>query len=634
MSGSMPDNTKPNARIETEYIPDPALLGVKDKKKAVRSIVQALLLIALILLLISSLIDYPVYKPYRSAMEQAPGSVDNGFIAISYFGVARSADETLISVSKMQEHLEALKASGYVTIDQQDLLDYYEKGTPLPERALFLLYEDGRRDTAIFAQPVLEQLNYCATILTYANNLDKRGTKFLRAEDLKLLDRGSFWNTGTNGYRLSYINVFDRYDRYLGEMTAPEFSFMAKYLGRNYNHYLMDFIRDENNVPLESYLAMTERVNAEYALMKETYEKELDYFLQLYVLMHSNTGQFATNDRVSAVNEAALRATFAANFNREGLCLNSADTDKYDLTRMQPQAYWSTNHLLMRCWDDTGLAMAFVTGDEKRSSQWTLLSGACEHKLDKLILTSLPSADGAVRLDQSATYADIELNVRLTGNKLGTQRVFLRADEARRDYLCVEVRDDVLYVYQGAGGTETEIFSIGLNELYGTKYQSIYQNSEEARKAAMQAKKNYGDSTLENAIIINELKDEVTSAGDGEYVPTLDLRTAGDTRLKIILQGNKLTVKCNEITAIDNMAVSCPSWGYVFLGSRSGSIVGGYSQRNLADDVYDAVFEELKLTTLDRETVLYDYLPGDMELVGLRVKETWDSIVDWVIDNL
>ena len=629
MSGSMPDNMEHKTRLEDEYIPDPALLSVKDKKKAVRSIVQGLVLLALVLLLVSSLIDYPVYKPYQSAVELVPRNADNGFIAISYFGVARSADETLISVSKMQEHLEALKASGYVTIDQQDLFDYYNKGTPLPERALFLLYEDGRRDTAIFAQPVLEQLNFCATILTYANNLDKRGTKFLRTDDLKLLDRGSFWNTGTNGYRLSYINVFDRYNRYLGEMTAAEFSLMAKYLGRDYNHYLMDFIRDGNDVPLESYSAMTQRVNEDYALMKETYERELGYLPRLYVLMHSNTGQFATNDRVSGINEIALRASFEANFNREGFCLNRADTDKFDLTRMQPQAYWSTNHLLMRCWDDTGLAMSFVTGDEKRNAQWTLLNGACEHKLDKLVLTSLPSADGTVRLDQSATLADFEMNVRLTGNKLGTQRVFLRADEARQDYLCVEIRDDVLYIYEGAAGEETEIFSIALNKLYGVEYQSYYENSEEARKAAVDAKKNYGESTLENAIIINSLEEEKTSAGEEAYIPALDLRTAGDTRLRIIMQGNKLTVACNDVAAVEEMAVNCPSWGYVFLGARSGSTVGGYSQRNLADDVYDAVFEELKLTTLDGKTVLYNYLPNDAELAGLRAKETWNSI-----DNL
>ena len=632
----MPENQNDHSRDMMEYIPDPALQGVKDRKKAIRSVVQALFLISLVLLYISTIIDYPKYKPYdhQNATAAAPVGADNGFISVSYFGVARATNETLISVEKMQEHLQALKDSGYVTITQEDIFDYYENGTPLPERALFLFYEDGRRDTAIFAQPVLEDLNYCATILTYANNLDQHGTKFLKTEDIKLLDRGSFWETGTNGYRLSYINVFDRYDRYLGEMTASEFSVMAKYLGRNYNHYLMDFIRDENDVPLESYSGMSERINADYSLMRETYDKELGFLPPLYVLMHSNTGKFATNDRVSGVNELALRATFHANFNREGFCLNRSETDPYDLTRMQPQSYWSTNHLLMRCWYDTNLPMAFVTGDERRNVQWSLINGACEHKLDRLILTSLPSGDGTVRLDQSGTYADFELNVRLLGNKLGTQRVFLRADEDRQNYVCVEIRDDVLYIYSAAGGGENELFSISLDELYGTEFQTLAENSEEARKAAMDAKKHYGESTVENAIIVNDLEKENVAESEEDYIPTLDLRTAGDTKLKIRMNGSAITVSCNGYTAVENMEVPCPSWGYVFLGSRCGSTEGGYSQRNLADDVYDAVFNELKITTLDNNTVLYDYLPAKSELARMRAKDTWNGMVDWFIDNL
>lgn len=631
----MPDNTENKFDLEQEYIPDPALQRIKDKKKAIRSVVQALFLISLILLYVSTIIDYPKYSPYQQRSAQAaPTGADNGFISISYFGVARSANETLISVSKMQEHLQALKDSGYVTVKQEDIFDYYEKGTPLPERALFLFYEDGRRDTAIFAQPVLEELNYCATILTYANNLDQHGTKFLKTADLKLLDRGSFWETGTNGYRLAYINVFDRYGRYLGEMTASEFSVMAKYLGRNYNHYLMDFIRDENDVPLESYSGMSERVNSDYSLMKKTYEKEIGYLPPLYVLMHSNTGKFASNERVSGVNELALRATFHGNFNREGFCLNRAETDPYDLTRMQPQAYWSTNHLLMRCWYDTGLPMAFVTGDERRSSQWTLLNGACEYKTDRLILTSLPSGDGTVRLDQSGTYADFELNTQLLGNKLGTQRIFLRADESRQNYICIEISDDILHIYQGSGGAESELYSISLDELYGIEHQSVYENSEEARKAAIEAKRHYGESTPENGIIINELSNEQVPVNEEDYVPAIDLRTAGDTQLKVIMKADSLTVSCNGFIAVDNMKVSCPSWGYIYLGSRCGSTEGGYSQRNLADDVYDAVFKDLRILSADSQTMLYDYLPSKTELAKMRAAETWNGMVDWFIDNL
>lgn len=614
-----------------EYITDPALTKLKDRKKAARSVVQALFLLSLALLYISTVIDYPKYQPYNHNDASVVTGTDNGFISVSYTGVARGESEDLISAAKLKEHLAALKASGYVTITQEDIAAYYNEGKPLPERALFIFFEDGRRDTAIFAQPVMEELNYCATTLTYANNLTERGSKFLKSEDLKQLDRDSYWQTGTNGYRLSYINVFDRYGRYLGEMSSHEFSVMRSFLGRDYNHYLMDFIRDKNDVPMESYSQMSERINTDYSLMKEVYERELGYLPKLYVLMHSNTGRFATNERVSEINELALRAVFDMNFNREGFSLNRRDTNQYDLTRMQPQSYWSTNHLLMRVWYDTRLPQAFVTGNEAKAADFELLNGAAEYKADKILLTSLPSGEGTIRLKQSAAYTDLRLSARLKGNKLGTERIYLRADEAKSDYIAVELRDDVLHIYEGG---ETEIYSIPLDELYGLKYQTKAENSEEAKKAAIEAKKLYGEETVENAKILTELKGEDAAADDGDYIPELDLRTAGDTRIEITLEGNRLSVVCNGTTAVEQMEVNCPDRGYVLLESRCGSAEGGYSQRNLADDVYDAVIENLLITSTNKESTYYDYLPSKWELFKLKAATGWDTIVDWFIDNL
>ena len=617
-----------------EYIPDPALTAVKDRKKAVRSVFQALFLLSLVLLYISTVIDYPKYVPYEARLGAVPVGADNGFVAVSYTGVARGENQDLISADKLEKHLQALKDSGYVTIRQQDIYDYYNSGKALPERALFLFFEDGRRDTAIFAQSVMEHVNMCATVLTYANNLTLRGSKFLKTADLKQLDKGSFWEAGTNGYRLSYINVFDRYDRYLGQMSAHEFSLMAAYLGRNYNHYLMDFIRDKDDVPMESYAQMRERVNTEYSLMKEVYTQQLSYLPGMYVLMHSNTGRFASNERVSEVNEAALRSLFAANMNREGFCLNTAATDKYDLTRMQPQAYWSTNHLLMRVWYDTNLPQAFVTGDEQKAAEWELLNGAAEHETDRLLLTSLPLGSGTVRLKQSGAYGDFTLSARLLGNKLGTQRVYVRADEGKENYIVVELRDDVLYIYRGAGGGETELFSIPFDVLYGVEHPSKAEDSEAARKQALYAKEHYGEENIDNAVIITDLESAPDAASDEDYVPALDIRTPGDTRLVLLMQGGRLTVTANGVTAVENMEVDCADAGYIFLEARCGSTEGGYSQRNLADDVYDAVFADFTVTGMDGKTVLYSYLPSDFELFLMKTGRAWDRLIDWFIDNL
>ena len=175
----------------------------KNRKKVVRSIAEGILLIGLLVLIICAVHTFDSYEPYEETwVEMATDEEDTGFIALSYFGVDRNETKNLISTERLQEHMDALSASGYVTITQQDILDYYKEGKKLPKKSLFLMFEDGRRDTAIFAQKVTEKYNYISTILTYAQKFETGDSKFLMPDDLEELKNGTFCELGTNGYRL------------------------------------------------------------------------------------------------------------------------------------------------------------------------------------------------------------------------------------------------------------------------------------------------------------------------------------------------------------------------------------------------------------------------------------------------
>ena len=216
------------------------LVRRKNIRKVVRSIAEGAILLLRLVTVIRTLFTFDTYEPYNEAeVEMADPDEDTGFIALSYFGVDRNETKTLVSTERLKEHIDALSKSGYVTITQQDILDYYLEGKELPKKSLFLMFEDGRRDTAIFAQKVTEEYNYLSTIMTYADKFESKDSKFLMPDDLKALEEGSFCELGTNGYRLEYINVFDRYERFLGRMNTLEYAHVQPYLGRDYNHYLM-----------------------------------------------------------------------------------------------------------------------------------------------------------------------------------------------------------------------------------------------------------------------------------------------------------------------------------------------------------------------------------------------------------
>ncbi len=550
----------------------------KDRIKIARGILQGVILIILLIAIIKALFSFSVYEPYNSY--KVSNNQDSGFIAVSYFGVDRTGNDTLISTKRLDEQLKALKNNGYVTITQKDVVDYYLKGKALPTKSLFLLFEDGRRDTAIFSQKIIEEYNLKATMLTYADKFEKEDSKFLSSNELLELVDSSYWELGTNGYRLKYINAFDKDSNYLGNLNSVEFAESASSMERDYNHYLMDYIRDEYNIPKESYEEMKQRIDSDYKALSKVYTKEISQVPKLYALMHSNTGQFGTNDKVSEINGKWIKELFNMNFNREGFSLNTIDSSIYDLTRIQPQSYWSTNHLLMRILDDTKQDIEFVVGDKEKASKFKEVSGKAEFKDDTIILTSLSEGKGILKLLNSDTYKDVNVSTILNGNIIGSQGIYLRANDDQSDSLCVRLMNNVISIIENSKGSSNVIFSLDLSK-----------NKEEK----------------------------------------FDIRDGGSRKVDITLVNDKISIDIDGTNIAKDLDVTNENQGSVYLESAWGEY--GYSQRNIADDVYDGVFKKFRITDVN-DNELYDSSLNGVDSIFYSLRNFTDKIIDWFIKYL
>lgn len=611
----------------------------KDRRKVIRSIVEGIVLIGILVVIIRALIPSRGYLPVSDDKKK---QTEQGFIAVSYFGVDRTGNRTLISTKRLEDHLKALSASGYVTISQRDIIEYYKEGKALPEKALFLIFEDGRRDTGIFAQKIMEDYNMNATILTYAQNLTLKDAKFLSPKDLKELVNSTFWELGTNGYRLSYINVFDRHGNFLNQLDTYKFQMLSAYLDRNYNHYLMDYIRDNSKIPMETYSQMQERIAWDYNSLENIYTEELGEVPDMYILMHSNTGRFGSNDKVSTENGKWMQKLFEMNFNREGYSLNTKDADIYDLTRIQPQAYWNTNHLLMRIQDDTKQEVAFVSGDEKRKEYWDILKGQPEFIKDTIALTTLPGESGLMKLKDSISENDLEISVELDGNKVGTQTIYARAKDNLEEYLAFSVENNVFHIYEKQqDGEKKKRLSLDLDVHDGIKSQSLEENKVEAQIKELETDIKYAKD-VETAKKLNEqLKEkkavQAASVEEGaeEYVPEIGISQEGKRFLKVVLENDELSVIIDDKTVTEHLSVSVIEAGGVYLEAAPAK--DGYSQRNLTDDVYDGVFKNLVISKYDTEKtgyILYDNRLSGWDKFTDTLQQGWDSLINWFIKYL
>lgn len=613
----------------------------KDVHKLIRSICETVVVIVVIYIIVRAFFVMDRYVPYDKDDASIVSGDDKGFLCISYFGIDRTGSDILVSTDNLEKQLAALHDSGYVTITQQDVIDYYEKGKALPDKSLLLVFEDGRTDTAIFSQPILEKMNYKASICSYGSNLNSKDSKMLKGKDLLGLEESSFWENGMNGYRLSYINVFDRYDRFLGEMDSLEYNAVRQYLGREYNHYLMDYLRDENYMPIESYSAMKERISYDYELMEKVYTEELGYVPRLYILMHSNTDMFGNNRRVSEVNEENMTRLFAMNINREGFALNTADSDIYDLTRLQSQAYWSTNHFLMRIWDDLDeedkANIQFVAGDESRRNYWNTDVGVSEFEQNIIYLTSLPKGRGVLTLKDSDTYKDVEVSVTLTGNYYGDQTIYLRGQEDSDEKIGITLREKELIVTESG----KELARVNLDELMQVEYRSVEEDKRDALAKEYEVRADSARNLEESLAYdleksqVEKTKVDTVKDGAEPYIPAIETNQAGKWDIVIRLQDNRLGVTVNGLAAVDGLEVAVTDAGKVILEAKNLE-EEQYRQRNLTDDVYEARFVDLVIRDLSQEKadILYDNRIHGFEKAKYFVKDRWTRIVNWFIRNL
>ena len=618
----------------------------KNRRKRFRMVLEILTLVFVIFLLINAFMTLRTYRPFDPATTDmaADGGQDTGFIALSYFGVDRIGNTaTLIGREQLHDQLKVLKDQGYVTVTQKDIEAYYEEGKPLPKRALFLMFEDGRRDTAIFVQNTLEELNYKASMMTYPEKFEKQDPTFLLPKNLKELTDSSYWEMGTNGYRLEFINVFDRYNNFIGEIDPLRYAMMQSALGRRYNHYLMDFIRDKYGVPAESTRHMESRISYDYERLRDIYTDQMGYVPGLYVLMHSNTGRFGNNNKVSALNDRWIRELFRMNFNREGYSFNQRNSSIYDLTRMQPQPYWSKNHLLMRIKYDINQPITFVEGDHARQQKWELLSGASEIKEEQYILTSMPMGRGLARLRDSGSYQDLRVRVRLEGNLFGGQAIYLRADDKLNRYIVVRLLNGELVVAEKAGGSEKELYRDKLVLIEGGTIPSVEEDKRDAEVKELETFARYAESREQAREYLaraekrrNEPAQSVADGGK-PYLGTTSFHARADRDLVISLRGDKISVSVNGHPAADAVTVSDLERGSFYLGA--GWSQDAWSQRNLADDVYDGVFEKLIVTTdtglkPENERVLYSGELTGWERFKFRTNQIWEMILGWFLHYL
>ncbi|MBG9757244.1 polysaccharide deacetylase family protein [Lysinibacillus sp. RSDA_15] len=570
----------------------------KNRRKIIRSIIQLVVVIFLAVVLIKA-----VFLTDKRFAEAVPLNNKDGFIALSYFGVSRNDSSKYVSKKNLEEQLTLLEKQGYQTITQKDILDFYQKNKPLPEKALFLSFEDGRTDSSIFAQNVMEKLNYKATMFTYANKMDTRDHKFLKPKDLKLMEKSGYWELGSNGYRLTYINIFNDKGQSLG--MIDENNIPNKTTIEYYNHYLMDFIRNQYMIPSETRQEMEARIKKDYKLMQEIYQQEFGEVPKAYAIMHANSLYNNMDPLVQSVNDKEIKDKFRMHFNLELSAYNDKDSDLYNLNRLQVSPYWSTNHVMMKIKQASNQNIEFKIGDPQLAQKWQTINGAAEFDNNEVTLTSAPSSEGRILLKETMPQ-QYNVNFTFKGNVVGEQALYVNYDEKTNSYLRIALVDNELVVSEKLPASDiVEKARFPLNEIKWNEEEYAFNKAtvytyQDTQKGSRIVEEEYPRNLTKNRVFnITVNKDKIKVDVDHVLSETIQINPG--------LHGSQI--------------------GFGALFSHKDT-----SHEQYADDIYDTIIEDILITDRKDQTIFTNQYTN-FEKVKHKSTTLFNHVVDFFIET-
>lgn len=292
-------------------------------------------------------------------------------------------------------------------------------------------------------------------------------------------------------------------------------------------------------------------------------------------------------------------------------------------------------------YDTNDEGIEFIKGNQLRQNDWDVQKGAVEFKDEAIILTTLPLDEGVMRLKNSGDFKDIKFSALLTGNEYGQQKIYLRGSAGLASYVLVNFVNNNLVITEKNDGVTKELFKLNLASFDGKKDISVDEDKKQVIEKELETLARYAETTEIAKIQAERLKDKTLENpkkiedGAQKYEPQLSYHNRGVRQVDIDLKGAQITVNIDGKDAAKDIKLTNVKPGSVYLGAAWGGY--GWSQRNLADDVYDGVFDKVLITGntgVEKEQVLYDErLQGISGFLAI-VERAWTHLIDWFIRNL
>lgn len=396
------------------------------KFKIIRGLLELLLVAAVVVWVVDITTEHGQPKPQnKDTWKQR-----DGFLTLSYGGLSRNAKGSNMSRHVFASHLKTLKDAGFETITTSDVVAFYSEGAPLPDKAVYIMFEGGRRDSAIYGQDGLEETGMRATMCLNTSQLSQWTRTFLTKSQIRSLGKSSFWDVCSSGHEV-----------YLSPPATTE----------KRSYFLSDFRRGITGEPEEDTVAFMRRAENDYFTTVNELEKLTGGKPQVYVFMPANSMDGSPLPEIMDTNRRLIEDNFAIAFTREGPAFNYQSANPLELSRMRIPADYTAHDLLSAIsrWFPQRQSYQYETSSGEH--HWQIEKGNVEFLPAFMRLTSGDNGDAQVWLTGSEGWRNLRFSSRIQRHENAVVGVYLRC-ASRSSFVRVEFAADEMHVQERLPG--------------------------------------------------------------------------------------------------------------------------------------------------------------------------------------
>lgn len=395
----------------------------KEQLKKIRTLAQIIFLVAAGLYVAQLFWD----RHAPPVFDRESWTQHDGFMAISYGSMTREPQPDFNSRQQFRAHLSALKSAGYHWVTAKDIVDFYYKGKPLPEKALYLMLEGGRKDNVIFGQPIIGDTGAHAGFYTYTGTLSSWSNFFVTFSQAATLAHSPFWDLGSQGVGPLRINE---------DLTGIEPA-----------GFLCDFLRNADGQRIENREAMFKRLETYYIQSSKPIARFLDGLPAMYIMTPANAFNTHMPDEIEQANHKLMSKYFQAAFTKEGPAFNSALENIYGLSRMQVNPEWTAEQLLQRLKKWSFDRKSFSMDEPDAADDWAGFRTKISSKGNSLILEPQEGYVDPVILNGSNLWENVLFSFTLDKREPYERYVYLRY-VSRESYIRISIQSNRLLIQE------------------------------------------------------------------------------------------------------------------------------------------------------------------------------------------